>query len=378
MKVKDIFLMKAVLFFSTVICLAQPSTKYTMQQLKSKSKTELIELALEILKQKQPSLVIDADDFESTACQNSKEIIVKFRRYIRFIPLNAEQNQYYDISVNLITKQVFPLDSMFNFTFYLPTEDDKKKLDFIKSRTNFPQKTENEITITENEDHYWISNSTKNSLIKFFINKKTGFESGLLQGKYSVPQVKRVFESTYEREEKVKLSEGDEISKKEIIDMAVALLNKTQPLLKLNFNDYEAEVLGDSKNTFVAFKRIIRYIPFGTDSEKRFSYDTTVNVNTAEILPFDDFFKSEFYIVNKNDRKAIAFIKKKFGDFSANFENTIYEGEEDYFIDIKNEYSFGKYTVNKKTGIIKTEIQASFEPTPKPIIENPDNYIEIK
>ncbi|MBZ4044180.1 hypothetical protein [Flavobacterium hibisci] len=349
-----------------------------MEELKAKSKTEIIELALEILKQKQPSLVIDADDFESTAWQNSKETIVKFRRYFRFSPLNAEQNQYYDISVNLITKQVFPFDSMFNFTFYIPTEDDKKKLDFIKSKTYLPKQPEKNITITENEDHYWISNSTKNSLIKFFINKKTGFKSVFLQGTYSVPQVKPVFESTYDREEKVKLSGGDEISKKEIIDMAVALLNKRQLLLKWNFNDYEAEVLGDSKNTFVEFKRIIRYIPFSTDPEKCFSYDVTINVNTAEILPFDDFFKSEFYIETENDRKAISFIKKNFGDFSANFENTIYEGEEDYFIDIKNEYSFGKYTVNKKTGIVKTEIQASFEPAQKPVIENPDNYIEIK
>lgn len=199
-----IFMMKAVLVLNTVICLAQPSKKYTMENLKSKKKAELLEIVLEILKEKQPSIVIDSDDFESSAWQNSKEIIVKFRRYIRFIP-------------------------------------------------------------------------------------------------------------------------------------------------------------------------------FGANPEKRFSYDININLITKEISPFDDLLKSEFYIETKKDKKAIAFIKKNFGDFSANFENTIYEGEEDYFIDIKNHYSYGKYVLNKKTAEQKTEIQASYEPMPKPkIMEDPDALTEIE
>ncbi|PXY47009.1 hypothetical protein [Flavobacterium hydrophilum] len=374
-----IILMKLILILNTISSLAQHTKAYNMEHLKSKSKQELIEIALEILKEKQQSLIIDSDDFESTAWQNSKKILVKFRRYIRFIPLNTDPYQYYDITVNLITKQVLPFDSVFNFTFFIPTEEDKKKLDFIKSKTDFAKQSNSEITITENEDHYWISNSSKTSFSKFFINKKTGFKSGLLEGTYSVPHIKPVLESTYDREEKVKLFKGDEISKKTIIDMAVALLNKRQPSLQLNFEDYETKVLGDSKNMLVEFKRIVRYVPFGTDPEKRFSYDITVNLNTTEILPFDDFFKSEFYIETEKDKKAIEFVKKNFGGFSSGFENTIYEREEDYFIDLKNQYSFGKYVVNKKTGEQKTEIQASYDPMPKPeAIENPDVFIEIK
>lgn len=371
-----------ILIFSTCISFAQPTKKYKMEHLKSNSKEQLIRLALEILKEKQPSVVINPDDFEAMAWENSKEVIIKFRRYIRFIPLNTEPFQYYDITVNLITNQILPFESGYDFTFYTPTEADKKKLDFIKSKTNFPKESNAEITITENEDHYWISKKSKTSFSKFFINKETGFKSGVMEGSFSAPAAISVLESVYEKEEMIKLSDENEINritKNAVIRIANGIIEEKQPLLKLNFDDYETIVWVDSKNTLVEFKRIIRYIPFGTDPEKGFSYDIKVNLNTSEILPFDDFFKSEFYIETEHDKKAIAFIKKNFGDFSTNFENTIYEGEEDYFIDMKNQYSFGKYKVNKKTGIVKTEIQASYEPMIKPnIIEDFDVFTEIE
>ncbi|WP_163398805.1 hypothetical protein [Flavobacterium fluviatile] len=352
-----------------------------MEHLKSNSKEQLIQLALEILKNQQPSVIINPDDFEATAWGNSKEILVKFRRYIRFIPLNAEPFQYYDITVNLITNQILPFESGYNFTFNTPTEADKKKLDFIKSKTDFPKESNAEITITENEDHYWISKKSKTSFSKFFINKETGFKSGVMEGSFSAPAARPVLESVYEKEEMVKLSDENEINritKNAVIRIAKGIIEEKQPLLKLNFDDYETIVWVDSKNTWVEFKRVIRYIPLGTDPEKRFSYDITVNLNNDGISPFDDTFESEFYIETKEDKKAIEFIKKNFGSFSANFENTVYEGEENYYIDINNQYSFGKYAVNKKTGIAKTEIQGSYEPMPKPVIENPDDYTEIK
>ena len=353
-----------------------------MKHLKSKSKQEVIEIAIDILKEKQPFVVIDSDDFESTVWGISKEIVVKFRRYIRFISLNTESNQYFDITVNLITKQVLPFESGYNFTFYIPTQADKKQLDFIKDKTDLPKQPNSEITITENEDHYWISCKNKTSFSKFFINKNTGFKSGLIEGSYSLPQVKPVLESIYEREEKIKLLDGDEVSqktKKEIIKMAVVLLKKKHPKLRVKFDDYESTVSGDSKNTMVEFKRIVQYVPFGAYPEKRFSYDITVNLNNNEISPFDDHFKSYFYIESKEDKKAIEFVKKNFGRFSSGFENTIYEGEEDYFVYLKNQYSFGKYVVNKKTGEQKTQIQLSYNPMPKPeTIKDLDSLTEIK
>lgn len=87
--------------------------------------------------------------------------------------------------------------------------------------------------------------------------------------------------------------------------MAVVLLNKKHPKLRVNFDDYESTVLGDSKNTLVEFKRIVRYVPFGAGPEKRFSYDIIVNLNTSKISPFDDHFKSEFYIETKEEKRQL-------------------------------------------------------------------------
>lgn len=375
------FILQFVCILNTFISIAQHAKAYNMEYLKSKKKQELIEMALLILKEKQPSLVLNPDDFETTAWKNSTEMLIKFRRYIRFIPLNAEPNQYYDITINLITKQILPFESGYNFSFYIPSEEDKMKLNFIKQKADFQKDPYSERTITENIDYYWVSNFGKTSLNKFFIKKSNGFKSAIIQNTFSEFRPKAVLESIYEREEKIKFFDEEETTqktKKAIIEMGITLLKEKNPSLKFNFNDYENNVLGDSKNMLVEFKRIIRYVPFGTDPEKRFSYDITINLNTNEVSPFDDYFKSEFYIETPKDKKAIAFIKKNFGGFSANFENTIYEGEEDYFIDSKNQSSFGKYTVNKRTGIVKTEIQASYESMPKPIIENPDGYSEIK
>lgn len=379
---KKLFLSLLFLLLNMINCPAQNNKTYNMEQLKSKKKQELVELALEILKEKQPSVTIDHDEFEGTAWANSKEILVKFRRYIRFIPLNTEPFQYYDITVNLITKQILPFESGYNFTFYIPSAEDKKKLNFIKEKADFPKQSDFDITITENEDHYWVSKKSKTSFSKFFINKKTGLKSGLMEGSYSVPAAKPVLESIYEREEMVKLSnenEIDRITKNAVIRIAKGILQKEQPLLTLNFDDYESSVLGDSKNTLVEFKRIIRYVPIGTDPEKRFSYDITVNLNTNEISPFDDTFKSEFYIETKEDKEAIEFVKKNFGGFTSDFYNTIYEGEEVYSVALENQYSFGKYAVNKTSGVVKVEIQGSYEPMPKPNMqEDQDFFTEIK
>lgn len=373
----------AVLLFNTFLMNAQKNSEMKNNtELESQSKIKLIQVAIDILKVKQPFLVITPDEYESTAWGSSKEIIVKFRRYIRFIPLGAEPFQHYDITVNLITKQILPFDSGYSFTFYTPTEEYKKKINFIKEKANFSIQSESEITITENEEHYWISNKSKTSFSKFFINKKTGFKSGTIEGTYSVPQIKPVLESIYEKEEIVEFfdeSEIGQITKGSTIHIAKDILKQKHPKLSINFDDYIITVLGNSKNTLVKFRRIIRYIPLSINPEKNFSYDITVNLNTNEILPFDDFPTSEFYIETKEDKKAIEFIQKNFGPLSTSFENTILEGEEDYYIDCQNKYSYGIYILNKKTGKEGPAIQTSYEPMTEPNVnKNPNNFIEIK
>lgn len=354
------------MLFNVFLVNAQkPSEMNNRTELDSKNKQELIQIGLDILKEKQPSLVINPDDFESTAWGNSKEIVVKFRRYVRFVSIDSDPYQQYDITINLITKQILPFDSIFDFTFYNPTEVDKKKLDFVNKKTNFQKQSNSEITITENEDYYWISNSSKISLSKFFITKETGLKSGLIEGAYSLGPVQPVLQSIYDRDEKIKLFDTDETSqktKKEIVNMAIVLLKKRQPSLQIDYDDYESTILGNSKKIVVEFRRIIRYIPLDIDLKAQYAYDITVNLNSGEILPFDDFFKSGFYTETIEDKKALAFIKKNSGPFFSDFKNTIKEQKEDYFIVCQNKYSLEKYLLNKKTGERKTELKITLDP----------------
>jgi hypothetical protein len=360
----------------------QLSEMKNREELSLKNKQELIETALEILKEKQPLIVIDLTEYEASAWKNSKEIIVKFRRYIKFIPLNAAPFQYYDLTVNLNTKQILPFESGYNYSFYIPSPEDQKKLDFIKEKVDLSNTSNFDIIITENENHYWISKKSKTSFSKFFIEKETGLKSGLLEGSYTVSPSRPVLESVYKREEMIKLSMANEIDRitiDAVIQIAKGILQKKQPSLMIDFDDYNISVFGDSKTTLVEFRRIIRYVALGADPNKRISYDIKVNLGTGEISPFDDSFEAEFYVETKEDRKAIAFLKKNFDIFSGEFENTVYEGEEDYYIDRKNRYSFGKYKVDKKTGIGKAEIQASYEQMPKPdLLHDLDIFTEIK
>ncbi|WP_299248981.1 hypothetical protein [uncultured Cytophaga sp.] len=354
-----------------------------MEALQSKkTKQELIQMAVDILTEKQPSLVIDWDAFEYTAWKNSKELLVTFRRYIRFIALNAQPQHYYDITVNLVTKQILPFESGYTCTFYVPTETDKKKLDFIKSISDLPSQSTSDITITENEDHYWISETNKIGFRKFFIDKKTGFKSGVMEGSYSIEIPKPVVEDVYQREEMLKLYDTDEISRitrNAIIRIAIGIITKEQPAIVLNFDDYEKIVLGDSKNALVEFRRIVRYTPLGIHPEKRFSYDINVNLNTNTILPFDDTFASEFYIETEADKKALEFIKKHTGNFSSDFKNIIHEEEEHYSIDTHNTYSLQISTLHKKTGEVEIVLNGHMDPMPRPTIKvDLDALIEIK
>lgn len=362
------FVLLFMLLLNTIPTVAQNKIKRKMLELKSKDKKELIQMAVDLLKEKQPVLEINFDGFESTAWGNSKERIVKFRRYIRFIPLNAERFIHYDITVNLVTGQILPFESGYNYTFSTLSEKDKKVINYIKEKAPFIKQSKSEVTITESEDNYWISETSKTSFRKFFINKKSGFMSGIMEGSYSSIDVDPVLESIYKREEMVKIFDTDEvntISKNAIISLAKEVLKKKHPSLNVNFDDYKISILGDSKNTIVEFRKIIKYIPLALNSEKSISYDLKVNLNTNEISPFDDVFDSEFYVETPEDKKALRYIKNHFSPLSSSFENTIEEKEEEYLISIDNEYSFGRYVLDKKTGKHRVEIEGSMEPMPK-------------
>lgn len=153
-------------------------------KLKRQGKASLVGQAFDILKANQPALEINADDYDITVWANSKEVIVKFRRLIRYV--RDSGNWYYDITVNLTTQKVSPWDDiLFKDNFFIPTKAEQQVIDHLKEVTLLPY-PHMESSISEGDENYYINCTSKTSFRHYFINKATGEESGILEGSYAV------------------------------------------------------------------------------------------------------------------------------------------------------------------------------------------------
>ena len=155
------------------------------KKIKALGKSKIIELAFNLIESKFPGLKIIPEDFEITVWANSKEVIVKFRRRVRYYPMNKKEQDFtYDLSVNLISKEIDPIESWGIDEFYIPTEDDLKNIKFVKESFGFPEQGFN-ISISEKEDSYYIGVTNKVAYGKYYIDKITGKETtGSIQGSY--------------------------------------------------------------------------------------------------------------------------------------------------------------------------------------------------
>jgi hypothetical protein len=152
----------------------------------------------------------------------------------------------------------------------------------------------------------------------------------------------------------------------EFVHLALILINQRYPFIEINKEDYVCKVWRGENGIAVDFTRIIRYVPIGKN-EQNFEYDIIVNITDKIILPFEKpILNKAFYIPTDADLKSLAFIKKHFGVFSSQFENTIIEEAEEYKISCKNDASYGYYTLNKKTGEQGGALQGSYLPMKKP------------
>jgi hypothetical protein len=168
--------------------------------------------------------------------------------------------------------------------------------------------------------------------------------------------------------------------KEDLVQMAFNLIIKEQPNVTFDVRDFEITAWKNNRGVLVKFRRIIKFFPLKMATDQAIDFDITVNLTNDKILPFDNIISTAFYVPTETDLKSLLFIKEKFGFFSSNFENTIREGENDYFIDCENEFSYGKYILNKKTGELGPALQGSYMPVPF-LIDDKDKadfLIEIK
>ena len=147
------------------------------------NKNQLIEQANKIIISKYPEFTFDSLKYEITAWKNKEKTIVKYKRIIRFTPLD-KRGEYlrYDFEVNLINKNIWQFDLWGFNKFYVPTKEEQSKIDFVIENFGLPSRGFNN-SIIENPDSYTINIDNETSFSSYSIDKTTGkVLEGVLEG----------------------------------------------------------------------------------------------------------------------------------------------------------------------------------------------------
>ncbi|MDW5290813.1 hypothetical protein R6X41_18515 [Formosa sp. PL04] len=150
------------------------------------SKIEFIAQADSIINTKYPDFTFNPQEYEITVWFNTEMTLVKYRRIIKFTPLDKKEARLkYNLEVNLTTQAVSPFDTWGMDRFYIPTEQEQAQIDFVitsfgRSRFGFNN------TIIEDTDMYRVTVDNDVAFGKYFLDKTTGKESmGSIEGSYA-------------------------------------------------------------------------------------------------------------------------------------------------------------------------------------------------
>ncbi|WP_422358601.1 hypothetical protein [Reichenbachiella sp.] len=154
--------------------------------LKKLQKDSLVKLANELLETKYPSFTFDAQEYEITAWVNTEKTIVKYRRVIRFTPLDKkDENLDYDFEVDLTHQTISPFDTWGMKRFYIPTKVEQEKIDFVVDAFGMPRLGFNN-SIVEDSTMYKILIDNEVAFGHYFLDKMTGEECmGAIEGSYA-------------------------------------------------------------------------------------------------------------------------------------------------------------------------------------------------
>lgn len=161
-------------------------TKKKIKRTMPLDKNQLINQANKIVAEKYPEFEFDSKLYEITAWKNSKKTIVKYRRIIRFTPLDKkDENLNYDFEVNLTDQSVSPFDLWGLDKFYIPTPEEQKKINFVIKEFGLPRLGFDN-SIVEGPDMYSIYIDSEVAFGNYFIDKVTGKECmGSIEGSYA-------------------------------------------------------------------------------------------------------------------------------------------------------------------------------------------------
>ncbi|MDW5290814.1 hypothetical protein [Formosa sp. PL04] len=159
-----------------------------MNSLTHKTKPQLIAQANTIIASKYPDFTYDLKAYEITTWANSKQVVVKYRRLIRYTPLGKQEGLLgstldYDFEVDL-TNQTTSFDTWGMDNFYIPTAEEQVKIDFVIEAFGLPH-PHFYTNIIEESETYRINLEKESSFAYYVIDKTTGLEcDGAIHGNY--------------------------------------------------------------------------------------------------------------------------------------------------------------------------------------------------
>ncbi|HEX8016262.1 MAG TPA: hypothetical protein VF465_13595 [Flavobacterium sp.] len=165
--------------------------KYTLEELKSKPKQELIDISLDILQEKQPLLIINPEDFEIVVFANNQDIIAEWKRKITYVPMKDRIKgiYQYDLSVSILTNDISKTffsgltdrNHLDQDSAFIPSEEDTKIIEIVENEYNLKDK-KGQVYVVERENEYNIIYIDEFFRSDQIIEKKT-YKKGLITHK---------------------------------------------------------------------------------------------------------------------------------------------------------------------------------------------------
>ncbi|WP_194766058.1 hypothetical protein [Tamlana sp. I1] len=337
--------------------------EYTNEALQAKSKTELIEIATALLKEKYPERILNTNDFDIRVWNNNYgSIKVIFIRAIRYATNETDATNY-NISIDLISKEITPFNDP-DLPFYTPSKEANKTIAALKEKGLLPKNNQPDVeyTFTENAAYHLIScfdnlyeidkNAITNQkhpyISKTLVNKKTG-DRLYFKGRNPFYYLSQMTTKHYYQENLYAVLKAKNTSNHdEIIKMATSILKEKQPDLKLDPNDYDIMILGNYKDLIVKYRRFVRF----NKGNEETVFDLAVNIIIKEISPFNTS-EIAFYKTTSSDKKTIKTLQNVLPlEHSANIEHTVSENNNYFFVTSIYESATKNYFISKNTNEI--------------------------
>jgi len=176
---KSVYILLLLIIKATFSFSQNQTMDNTTKEIMLQGKEAIVMYAFTIIKEKMPELDINPEDYEIKVWANKSQAIVIFKRLIEYIPFEESRDLKFDITVDLIQKD---LEEDYFHTFFIPSKAEVKKINFVKEHVTFS--SDFDYSIQEYKDRYWINYENESIYGGYFINNITGEKSAELHGHY--------------------------------------------------------------------------------------------------------------------------------------------------------------------------------------------------